>query len=127
MASKRVPCSDCSAEREELEEMGKIVLSCEPVEGRPGWCEITWRDARSVRSMAPPVRSKRVSAKKTVRKAGRGDPHDRLRNRGNADLGRNCKESESLVPRNRSRFRLNTVILRTGQLEFNRRIFSIIP
>ena len=44
MPSKKIPCSDCENEKEKIEETGDCeVISCEPIEGEPGWCMIVWK------------------------------------------------------------------------------------
>jgi hypothetical protein len=68
MPSRRIPCSDCATETEELKELGKTVLSCEPVVGKPGWCEITWTDRsrRTTRAVSP--KKKASVPKKSVKR-----------------------------------------------------------
>ncbi|MBI3079687.1 MAG: hypothetical protein HYY85_22285 [Deltaproteobacteria bacterium] len=44
MPQKEIPCSDCEKEKERIEEAGdQIVISCDPIPGKPRWCLIVWR------------------------------------------------------------------------------------
>lgn len=68
MPSKRIPCTDCASETEELEELGKTVLSCEAILNEPGWCEITWTDRtrRTTRNVSP--RAKAAVRERTAKR-----------------------------------------------------------
>jgi hypothetical protein len=71
MPSKRIPCGDCATETEELEDLGKTVLSCEPVVGKPGWCEITWTDRSRGTIRTVSLQEKASLPKKSVKRKAR--------------------------------------------------------
>ena len=66
MPKKKIPCADCAAETAELEDLGKTVLSCEPFDDDPDWCEISWKDRTrgAVNKFVPPTKS--ISRRKTT-------------------------------------------------------------
>lgn len=44
MPQKEVPCVDCAKEREFIEQAGdQVVVSCNPIPSKPGWCLIVWK------------------------------------------------------------------------------------
>jgi len=44
MPEKTIPCTDCAKEKKDIEEAGdQVVVSCEPIASKPGWCLIVWR------------------------------------------------------------------------------------
>lgn len=81
MPSRRIPCNDCATETEELEDLGKTVLSCKPIVGKPGWCEITWTDRsrRTTRTVSPNKKSS-LPKQTTKRKAPKMAMTKRLTN-----------------------------------------------
>lgn len=85
MPSRRIPCNDCATETEELEDLGKTVLSCSPINSQPGWCEITWTDRRTgaTRNVSPqkkasmPEKSVKRKVPKMVKTKRVGQPKAR--------------------------------------------------
>ena len=47
MTSRRIPCTDCAAERARLEAAGFVVDGCEP-DGTNGMCLVTFHDSAAV-------------------------------------------------------------------------------
>ncbi len=44
MPQQEIPCSDCGPMKEEIEEAGdQVVVSCDPIPSKPGWCLIVWK------------------------------------------------------------------------------------
>lgn len=44
MPQKKIPCTDCQSETEAIEQLGNAeVVSCDPIDGEPGWCLFVWR------------------------------------------------------------------------------------
>jgi len=43
MPQRKIPCEDCQAETESIEELGNAkVVSCTQLDDEPGWCLLVW-------------------------------------------------------------------------------------
>jgi hypothetical protein len=80
MPKMKIPCDDCESQKEQIEEAGdQEVVSCGPIDGELGWCEIVWRRRGATRALAKPAKRSSVvkprvtrgEAKKKVKKGAK--------------------------------------------------------